>query len=82
MNINDLIGKKFRRNKYGLSVWEDSIIEIGWHQHLVSPISKLEEGNYFQNLKESKIQYGWYPEVFVKGTSGHCYSFKEIVIYG
>ena len=42
MKIEELIGKRFRRNKYGLSIWWDTISSVSVSHELVS----LKDGTF------------------------------------
>ena len=66
MTLKDnLIGKKFKRNKYGLSTWTDEITSL-------SVIRK-----YYYN-KDMENHY-WTPQIIVHGTNTNYY-IDEIVI--
>ncbi len=54
-DFNNLIGKKFRRNVYGLSSWTDVISEVGYSTHILNRTSK--EIKPYVVGTQSKIRY-------------------------
>lgn len=89
MNTTEnLIGKRFRRNAHGLSLWEDKIAKVEYDVELLIPVRDLkfrglkDIPNYFEDMKESKRRYGYTVNFYVIGeTNPHKYYFDEIVIY-
>jgi len=80
--IPQLIGKRFRRNKYGLSSWEDEISEVYMSYHFVNHPN----WNGIQNIRkgiDNAKKLGWKPEFHIKAKStGNDYLLNEIIIYG
>jgi hypothetical protein len=64
--MKELIGKKFKRNKYGLSDWTSIISEVG--------ITRSTTFN-----PETRNAY-WIPEIWIRSSNGVVYDFSEIVI--
>jgi len=60
--MSDIIGKRFRRNKYGLSLWEDHVAEI------------IYERSYQEALKREK----WYPELIERIKKRKSSSFRLV----
>lgn len=82
MKPEELIGWRFRWNKYGLTLWEDRIAEIGMSMKLLLPpkIDSLSKG-WFKAYKEAgKLGYQVVPAVRGENTK-NWYEIHEIVIY-
>lgn len=82
-NIQDLVGKKFRRNAYGLSLWTDEIVSVNFESHWIKqPILKgIKFEQAMENMREAN-KFGYKPVAFVKGkNSSHSYYLDEIIIY-
>ena len=62
----DLIGKSFKRDEYGLSTWTDTIQDVWviWNLHII-------DGEHIT-----------IPEFMIKGTTIHHYKLSEIVLIG
>jgi len=68
---NQLIGKKFKRNKYGLSDWEQTIHKV-W---IVWEMISLDPNKPFENIVHK-------PKIKINGGGSglQCYDLEEIVI--
>lgn len=80
--MSEIIGMRFRRNKYGLSLWEDTVAEVIYTRSIIVPgnkeISLIER---FKLLKESsKKGYKLIPQILGKNTL-KAYDFNEIIFY-
>lgn len=83
MNLDKLIGKTFRRNRYGLSIWQDVITEISirYKLHFAPDRSPKSQKEWWDFVNSS--HYMTWPrtfEIIIKG-NGQWYSLNEIVIY-
>lgn len=77
-NLNSLIGRKFRRNKYGLSIWEDTISDISYSVDWIKPASSHK---WVEEMRENR-KYGFKIIPRLKGTTTNIwYYFDEIIIY-
>ena len=81
----DLIGRRFRRNKYGISLWEDIISEVGFETKWITAsyvdIKKEDLSEIAKKLGvEKKVGHMCVP--YVIGTiSEQRYYFDEILIF-
>ncbi len=81
MTTEQLIGRKFRRNKYGISIWDDEITAITIRLQLVKQPSFLGSiGDQLKKRTESGKKYGFKPMIQVKG-NGCWYDINEIIIF-
>ena len=81
--MNDLIGKKFKRNKYGLSLWEDEIVELYYALHWVEPTNfkKIDVDKWKETFGENK-KFGFKAIPMVKGKNSiGPFELDEIIIY-
>ena len=77
--MSEIIGKRFRRNKYGLSLWEDRVSEVVYHREL--PGNIRERALYYKNMSKNKgLGEKLVPKVIGVNTLG-SYSFDEIIFY-
>jgi len=77
---NELIGKKFRRNKYGLSTWTDTIRQITIRRNYTKKVNKFPMWSYIERLYD-RSSYGWTVDIQVRGERENWYNLNEIVIY-
>lgn len=71
MDIKNLIGKRFKRDKYGLSLWEDTIKEVFFNNRVI--LNKNESSKY-------KIK-GFKPEIRIKGHKTiNDFNLDEIIL--
>lgn len=80
---SEIIGKRFKRNKYGLSLWEDYVEEVIFEREIIVKSGKVipHDISIFERLKmlkEHKIGVKLIPKVLGKNTL-KSYSFDEIV---
>lgn len=84
MNIEELKGRKFKRNKYGLSIWEDTIKDVTYKLNLSVP-SKTKGRDVFEYLRTQKAlgkKYGYRLEICVIGEKTFStYNINEIIVY-
>ena len=82
--MNDLIGKKFRRNKYGPSIWEDRIIRVYLAYPLVRPINQqlvpFWSKEYAKEYEENR-KYGFKVVPMIEGETSGKFNLDEIIIY-
>lgn len=85
--MSELIGLRFKRNKYGLSLWEDHIQEIIYkREYSDSDMRSIVPGKgnhstYFNLLKNrKKLGCTLIPMVIGKNTLG-AYKLDEIIVY-
>jgi hypothetical protein len=89
--LTDIIGKKFRRNKYGLSTWEDTIKEIHYSLSVNASLTpKFDKStgkmyDMFTRLKLDRLRgkkhgYKVVPKV-VGYNSLTSYDLDEIIIW-
>lgn len=81
--MSDIIGMKFKRNKYGLSIWEDTVQEVIYEKEIVIKSGKTvpHDISIFERLKllkEHKIGLKLVPKVIGINTI-KAYTFDEIV---
>ncbi len=89
MELKDLIGKKFRRDKYGLSLWEDIIENVEIRLNYQVDMTKFDfpktASEFREQIKERRRQesfMGYKLDISVIGKSNKSwYSINEIVIY-
>lgn len=81
----ELIGRKFRRNKYGVSTWEDTILDV-WFQ-LSMKSDKYEDrvvkkGKMAGKLVSFPAGNTWYePVIYIQGEEhGFSYKIDECII--
>lgn len=76
--MNKLIGKKFRMNKYGLSLWTDTIREVSITWELVNPVLTKRDGivKYIQDVGHNK-KLGMIAHIKIN----RIYDLDEIIIY-
>jgi len=83
--MSDIIGKRFRRNVYGPSIWEDTVAEVIYEsENIIDPKVKSEHfDTVFKKLafiKKHKIGTKLIPKVLGKNTL-KAYDFDEIIFY-
>jgi len=81
--MSDIIGKRFRRNVYGPSIWEDIVAEVVYRRsYSTSPkVSKKDIQKYLKSLNSSKNRpFKLIPQVLGKNTL-KAYDFDEIIFY-
>lgn len=82
MKLEGLIGKRFRRHKYGLTPWEKVIESVDVEMELVAAVRKHEyiqqRRGYFEAVQKSKDLHGATYRVVINGK----YYLDEIIIYG
>lgn len=76
--MEDLVGRNFKRNKYGLSLWTETIKEVSFQFELVEPV--LTKRNGIQDyIKNHMINS--YKGYKVKVKINRIYDLDEIIIY-
>jgi hypothetical protein len=77
--MDELIGKKFRRNKYGLSIWEDTITSVELSYRLLYPISVKDYEPFVEYFLAKKEQgkKGLIPYIMINDK----YNLDEIIVY-
>lgn len=81
--MEELIGKKFKRNKYGLSNWEDIIRFVTIRRDFSNKLyksPKMTLVTYKERLQNQR-KYGYKAIIQVRGTSNIWYDLSEIIIY-
>lgn len=84
MKIEEIKGRKFRRNKYGNSLWEDTIKDVTYKLKLVRPPENKHRDllEHFRVTKALGKKYGYKLEVNVIGEKTfNTYNINEIIIY-
>lgn len=89
--MEELIGKRFKRNKYGLSLWEDRIIATRIDHKLIVPtdfkeaIRARKEGEKIGEVMKKHHSecksFGFVPKLMIQGSKGSWFESDEIVIY-
>ncbi len=85
--MSELIGKRFRRNKYGPSIWEDRVREVIYVK--VKPKISLEDSKdsekwtaHLTNVKKTFMTGPYELKPAVLGTNTFTkYFFDEIIFY-
>jgi len=76
--MEDLIGRNFKRNKYGLSLWTDTIRDVSFQFQLVEPVLIKRNGiqDYIKNhMTNSHKGYK------IKVKINRIYDLDEIIVY-
>lgn len=91
MIIQDLIGRKFRRNKYGLSTWEDTVKNVYVHLDFINPPDKAPKSpstnlrewiRDWSKRREEAGKEGYKVLVYVvENNSPNSFSIDEIIVY-
>jgi len=81
--MSEIIGRKFKRNVYGPSLWEDTVSEVIYESQIITdPKVKFEHPDTvfkkLVHLKKHKIGTKLIPKVLGKNTL-KAYSFDEII---
>lgn len=80
--VEDIIGRKFRRNKYGLSVWKDEIEKVHFSLKLVKWPSKFDKRDYKEAIKENAREFGYIPEITVQAKDSKLwFNINEIIVF-
>lgn len=89
--MEELIGKRFKRNKYGLSLWEDRIKSIRIDHEFVVPLdfktairARKEEEKIGEAMRKHHSEcksFGFVPKLMIQGERGNWFESDEIVIY-
>lgn len=83
--IKDLTGKRFRRNKYGNSIWEDKIKEVTFTLSLqVRPEHSLRRKNISEYMRQLRASHslGFKVKTNVMGyNTKRSYDLDEIIVF-
>ena len=81
--MNELIGKKFKRYRYGLSTWTDVITEVGFRYEYLYVVKKQSGMSFIDYIKECMKNHtlGHKVKPYVKSKNGMSYDLDEIIVY-
>ena len=76
--MEELIGKKFKWNKYGPTIWTGEVKTISCRWELIAPVdTKRDIAKGFDEYKKSIAKWGFIARPFVNGK----YALEECIMF-